>query len=101
MSEYTDREIGPLTRAALENYLHPKSIEQRIYELEQRISDVNDANLYGLSQLEERIDALERRIEKLEQRMDGKDDMDGEMLLAIGKRLCAVERKLNHKGGNE
>lgn len=76
MSEYTDREIGPLTRAALENYLHPKSIEQRIYELEQRISDVNDANLYGLSQLEERIDALERRIE-------------------------AMERKLNHKGGDD
>lgn len=76
MTEYIDREIGPLTKAALENYLHPKSIEQRIYELEQLISDVNDANLYGLSQLEERIDALERRIEK-------------------------IERKLNHKGGNE
>ena len=76
MSEYTDREIGPLTRAALENYLHPKSIEQRIYELEQRISDVNDANLYSVSQLEERIDALEQRIEVL-------------------------ERKLNHKGGSE
>lgn len=48
-----------------------------------------------------RIEALERRIEKLEQRMDGKDGMDGEMLLAIGKRLCAIERKLHHKGGAE
>ena len=45
-------------------------------ELRDLISDVNDANLYGLSQLEERIDALERRIEVL-------------------------ERKLNHKGGGE
>ena len=72
MSEYTDRKIGPLTRAALENYLHPKSIEQRIYELEQRISDVNDANLYGLSQLEERIDALEQRIEVLERKLNHK-----------------------------
>ena len=50
--------------------------EQRIDALKRLISDVNDANLYGLSQLEERIDALERRIE-------------------------AMERKLNHKGGGE
>lgn len=48
----------------------------RIYELEQRISDVNDAALYDFALLEERIDALERRIE-------------------------AIERKLNHKGGDE
>lgn len=59
---YTDFECGLL--------------RDRMDELEQRISDVNDANLYGLSQLEERIDALERRIEKL-------------------------ERKLNHKGGDD
>ena len=60
-----------------------------------------DVLLTDIRELHERIGALERRIEKLEQRMDGKDDMDGEMLLAIGKRLCAIERKLNHKGGNE
>ena len=45
-------------------------------ELRRLISDVNDSNLYGIAQLEERIDALERRIEVL-------------------------ERKLNHKGANE
>ena len=50
--------------------------KEQIDKLRQLVSDVNDANLYGLSQLEERIDALERRIEKF-------------------------ERKLNHKGGSE
>ena len=49
---------------------------EQMDELKQLVSDVNDANLYGISQLEERIDALERRIEVL-------------------------ERKLNHKGGGE
>ncbi len=70
-------------------------------ELRQLISDVNDAALYDFAMLEKRIDALERRIEKLEKRMDDKDDVDGAMLLAIGKRLFAMERKLNHKGGSE
>ena len=50
--------------------------KEQIDELRQLVSDVNDANLYGLSKLEERIDALERRIE-------------------------AMERKLNHAGGSE
>lgn len=50
--------------------------KEKIDELRQLVSDVNDANLYGLSQLEERLDALEERIEKM-------------------------ERKLNHKGDNE
>ena len=50
--------------------------KEYVDELRQLVSDVNDSNLYGLSQLEERIDALERRIEVL-------------------------ERKLNHKGGDE
>jgi len=47
-------------------------LSKRMYELEQHISDVNDANLYGLSQLEERIDALERRIEVLERKLNHK-----------------------------
>lgn len=51
-------------------------MSDRMDELEQRISDVNDAALYDRSQLEECIDALESRIEVL-------------------------ERKLNHKGGTE
>ena len=59
---YTDFECGLL--------------RDRMDELEQRISDVNDAALYDFAMLEERIDALERRIEVL-------------------------ERKLNHKGGVE
>ena len=53
----------------------------RMDTLEQRISDVNDANLYGLSQLEERIDALERRIEKLERKLSRKSiDTSGESI---------------------
>ena len=40
MSEYTDMEIGPLTKAALEEYLYPKSIEQRIGALERRIEKI-------------------------------------------------------------
>ena len=47
-------------------------MSDRMDELEQRISDVNDANLYGIAQLEERIDALERRIEKLERKLNHK-----------------------------
>ena len=54
MSEYTDMEIGPLTKAALEEYLYPKSIEQRIGALERRIK------------------ALERRIEKIERKLNHK-----------------------------
>lgn len=79
-----------------------------IDELLQRISDVNDANLYGLSQLEERIDALERRIEKLESRTaasEGRlDGMSDGVLLrfeAIERRIERIERLLNHKGGGE
>ena len=41
-------------------------------ELRDLISDVNDANLYGLSQLEERIEVLERRIEVLERKLNHK-----------------------------
>jgi chaperonin cofactor prefoldin len=64
--------------------------EQRIDVLEQRISDVNDAALYDYSQLEERIEALERRIKQLE---------DHDLDTAI--RVSNMERKLNHKGGDE
>ena len=53
----------------------------RMDTLEQRISDVNDANLYGLSQLEERIDALERRIDALERKPSRKSiETSGESL---------------------
>lgn len=45
---------------------------EQMDELKQLVSDVNDANLYGLSQLEERIDALERRIEVLERKLNRK-----------------------------
>lgn len=41
-------------------------------ELRDLVSDVNDANLYGLSQLEERIDALERRTEVMERKLNHK-----------------------------
>lgn len=53
----------------------------RMDELEQRISDVNDAALYDRSQLEERIDALERRIERVERELDRKSmETSGESL---------------------
>lgn len=60
--------------------------KEHIDELRQLVSDVNDANLYGMSQLEERIDALERRIEQLENHD-----------LGTAIRVSNVERKLNHK----
>ena len=41
-------------------------------DLRQLVSDVNDANLYGIAQLEERIDALESRIEVLERKLNHK-----------------------------
>ena len=71
-------------------------------ELRDLISDVNDANLYGLSQLEERIDALEQRIEALEKRC-GKiaafsyGDNDSR-IKDHERRIERIERKLNHKG---
>lgn len=61
--------------------------KKHIDELRQLVSDVNDANLYSVSQLEERIDALERRIEQLENHD-----------LGTAIRVSNVERKLNHKG---
>ncbi len=45
---------------------------EQMDELKQLVSDVNDANLYGLSQIEERIDALEHRIEVLERKLNHK-----------------------------
>jgi polyhydroxyalkanoate synthesis regulator phasin len=65
--------MGDKARYSVEIPITTETIHNRMDELEQRISDVNDANLYSVSQLEERIDALERRID-------------------------AIERKLNHKG---
>ena len=47
-------------------------MSDRMDELEQRISDVNDAALYDYAQLECRIDALERRIEALERKLNHK-----------------------------
>lgn len=46
--------------------------KKHIDELRQLVSDVNDANLYSVSQLEERIDALEHRIEVLERKLNHK-----------------------------
>lgn len=46
--------------------------KEYIDELRQLVSDVNDANLYSVSQLEERIDSLEERIEKMERKLNHK-----------------------------
>ena len=67
-------------------------------ELRRLISDVNDANLYGLSQLEERIDALERRIDRIDGMLDGMGKGAAARIEAIELRIERMERKLNHKG---
>ena len=64
--------MGDKARYSVEIPITTETIHNRMDELEQRISDVNDANLYGIAQLEERIDALERRIEKLERKLNHK-----------------------------
>ena len=49
-------------------------MSDRMDELEQRISDVNEAAFYDFAMLEKRIDALERRIEKMERKLNHKGD---------------------------
>ena len=68
--------------------------QERIDELEQRISDVNDAALYDRSQLEERIDALERRIDALERRLSRKS-------LNIGGESIKIAGESSKNGGGE
>ena len=85
--------MGDRARYSVTVPIEVDPVHARIDELEQRISDVNDAALYDHSQLEERIDALERRIEAVEWLTD--------IVKAHSKLFDAILRKLNHKGGNE
>ena len=85
--------MGDKARYSVEIPITTETIHNRMDELEQRISDVNDANLYGLSQIEERIDALEQRIEAVEWLTD--------IVKTHSKLFDAILRKLNHKGGSE
>lgn len=80
----------------------------KVDALEQRISDVNDANLYGIAQLEERIDELEQRVdgnaEQIRKDWNAEFKHYGyleERLTKVEERIEVLERKLNHKGGNE
>ena len=89
--------IGDKARYSVEIPITTETIHNRMDELEQRISDVNDANLYGIAQLEERIDALEQRIKKIDA------DMFAQHAISMNHSdsIEAMWRKLNHKGGNE
>ena len=113
--------MGDKARYSVEIPITTETIHDRMDELEQRISDVNDAALYDRSQLEERIDALEQRIEKLENdQMLTMQTSPKKMPLpvaisylegmahvaqrrvreldALEQRIEVLERKLNHKG---
>ena len=79
MKEYTDMKVGPITKAVLESYLHPRPIGQSIDDLERR------------------IDAFEQRNEVLQRMVE----MHQAKLEETGRRIEVMERKLNHKGGEQ
>ena len=77
-------------------------------ELEQRISDVNDAALYDFATLEKHICVLERRVDDNAEQI--RKDWNAhfkhygyleERLTKVEERIERMERKLNHKGGGE
>lgn len=54
----------------------------------------------GVDPIHARIDALERRIERIDGMLDGMGKGIEARLLDAESRIAAMERKLNHKGGD-
>ena len=74
-----------------------------------RPEDITDAYMRGVeagieianSQTVRRIDALERRIDRIDGMLDGMGKGAASRFEAIESRIELLERKLNHKGGDE
>ena len=100
--------MGDKARYSVEIPITTETIHNRMDELEQRISDVNDAALYDFAMLEKRIDELEQRVDGNTEQI--RHDWNAhfrhygyleERLTNVEERIDALERKLNHKGGSE
>lgn len=80
------------------------TLQDHITDLYLQVQDLKKRGIKAdeaIRGLERRIDALERRIERIDGMLDGMGKGIEARLLDAESRIAAIERKLNHKGGDE